>query len=168
MFWMKQGSWSVLLGCHSLFHSMLVIIAWVKLYKRLPNWWQFVCILLHDIGHWGKDYLDDLKQKRQHWILGAEIAGKLFGDKGFKLVAGHDKYSGYPESLLLKPDKYAWAIAPKWWLLTNLIIEPKIRNNGMSRWEHLSSFRREVRKNIAAGSFLSAHDIYLEQKERLR
>jgi len=163
----RQGTWSVLLGCHSAFHSALVILAWVKLYRRFPNRWELGCILLHDIGHWGKDYLDNLEEKRHHWELGARIAGKFFGDKGFKLVAGHDHYSSYPESLLLKPDKYAFYIAPKWWLFTNLLVEPKIRNNGMGRWEHLSAFRREVRKNIDAGNYLSSHDVFMEQKERL-
>lgn len=163
----KQGTWSVLFGCHSIIHSILVTISWMKLYKRPPNYWQLFCIFIHDIGHWGKDYLDDLEQKRQHWQLGAEIARRLFGDKAFRLVAGHVEYSGYPESLLLKPDKYSMAIAPKWWLFTNLIVEPKIRNISMSRWEHLSSFRREVRKNISEGKYISSHDIYLEQDKRL-
>ena len=165
---MKQGTWSVLLGCHSAFHSMLVLIAWVKLYGSLPSWWELVCIVIHDIGHWGKNYLDDLEQKRQHWELGAKLAKRLLGDRGFLLVAGHDWYSGHPESRLLKPDKYAFYIAPKLWLFTNLLVEPKIRSNGMGRWEHVNAFRKVVRKKIDAGIYQSSHDVFLGQKEMLK
>ena len=96
------------------------------------------------------------------------LAKRLFGDKGFLLVAGHNKYSGYPKSLLFKADKFAFYIAPKWWLFINLLVEPKLRTNGMGRWKHLTAFRREVRKNIDAGNYLSSHDVFLEQKERLQ
>ena len=165
---MKQGSWSVLFGCHSSIHSILVIIAWVKLYKRFPRPWELICIFIHDIGHWGKDYLDDIEQKRQHWELGAKIAGRLFGNKGFLFVAGHDFYSGHPNSPLLKPDKYSFYIAPKLWLFSNLLVEPKIRNNGMGRWEHVSAFRWEARRKIDAGIYESSHDIFIEQKKILQ
>ncbi|KKN34695.1 hypothetical protein LCGC14_0791220 [marine sediment metagenome] len=165
---MKQGSWSVLFGCHSWFHCILVLIAWVRYYRKLPTWREIICIFIHDIGHWGKDYLDDPELKHQHWELGALLAERLFGDKGFKLVAGHDHYSGYPESKLLKPDKISFAIAPKWWLYSNLLVEPKIRSNGMGRWEHVSAFKRTVRANVIAGNYMSNHDVFLEQKERLK
>jgi len=161
---MRQGTVSVLVGCHSVIHSMLVIIAWKHLYGKFPSWWEFGCIFLHDLGHWGKDYLDDIEQKRQHWKLGADIAEKLFGEKGFNLVAGHDGYSGYPESKLLKPDKYSFLIAPRLWLLSNLFAEPKIRTNNFSRWEHLKRFQEEVRKSIESGQFRSSHDIREEQE----
>ncbi len=111
---LKQGTVSVLFGCHSLFHSAVVFVAWCKLYHRPPNLWQVVCILLHDIGHWGKDYLDDYEQKKRHGELGARVACSLFGSKGFNLVAGHNPYAGSPRSLLYNPDKYSWVIAPVW------------------------------------------------------
>ena len=160
---MKQGTVSVLFGCHSQIHSMFVVLAWIKLYHRLPNWWQLSCILIHDIGHWGKNYLDDIEVKQQHWILGATIARKLFGEKGWLFVAGHDRYSGYPESELLKPDKYSWIIAPRLWIVTNLLFEPKMRQNGMGRWEHADYFKKEVKRNIESGDYASAHDIYMRQ-----
>ncbi len=78
---MKQGTVSVLIGCHSVIHSLIVLVAWVRLYGKFPVWWQIVCILLHDVGHWGKNYLDNYEEKKQHSILGAKIAGKLFGQK---------------------------------------------------------------------------------------
>src|SRR3990172_13355264 len=99
---MKQGTISVTVGCHSLVHSLLVWLSWVRLYRKLPSFRQGVCIAIHDIGHWGKDYLDDVEAKREHWILGARIAGKLFGDKYYAFCAGHDAYSGYARSELYK------------------------------------------------------------------
>lgn len=161
---MKQGTWSVLFGCHSVIHSILVIIAWVRLYKRLPNWWQLVCILFHDIGHWGTDYLDDVEAKRRHYIKGAIWATRLFGQKGFLFVAGHDRYSGVPESELLKPDKYAWYIAPTWWLLSNQIFEPKLRM-GYSRMGAVRHFKASVKRSIDNGDYRSTHDIYMERCE---
>lgn len=71
---MTQGTVSILFGCHSPIHSVLVLMSWKKLYRHWPRWWQIVCIFLHDIGHWGLDYLDDVNQKNKHWELGARIA----------------------------------------------------------------------------------------------
>ncbi len=64
---MKQGTVSVLFGCHSIIHSMIVIVAWVKWYGHWPEFWQIICILLHDIGHWGKQYLDNYEEKKNEW-----------------------------------------------------------------------------------------------------
>jgi hypothetical protein len=161
----KQGTISILFGCHSFVHWILVVISWYKIYQRLPRFWEFCCILLHDIGLWNTDYLDG-DNKRGHWELGALVAGKLFGRKGFLLVAGHCRDSGFPESALLKPDKMSWVIAPRLWLFSNLLAEPKIRNNAMSRWEHVNWFKEKVRQNIDGGQFADTHDIYLSQERR--
>lgn len=162
---MRQGTVSILFGCHSILHSIFVLLAWRKLYNRWPEPWQVICIFLHDIGHWGTNYLDNLDEKKSHWRLGARISLNLFGLKGWKLVAGHCIYSGEPKSELYKPDKYAFLIAPKWWLYTNLIFEPKIKRVGISRWKHLKMFQEEVKKSIETGIFKSNHDIYLEQEK---
>ena len=79
---MKQGTISVLIGCHSIIHSILVVKAWKILYGSYPCWWEFVCILLHDIGHWGKDYLSDYEAKKRHWVLGAKVSRRLVGYRG--------------------------------------------------------------------------------------
>lgn len=50
---MKEGTKSVLFGAHSVVHSIMVIIAWKKLYFKWPSWKEIVCIFLHDIGYWG-------------------------------------------------------------------------------------------------------------------
>lgn len=63
---MKQGTVSVIAGAHSPIHSLVVLVAWCKLYRRPPAFWEFVCILIHDWGHWGTQYLDNYDEKKAH------------------------------------------------------------------------------------------------------
>ena len=160
---MKQGTISVLLGCHSPIHSVIVFVAWCKLYHRPPNFWQTVCILLHDIGHWGKDYLDNYEQKKRHAELGARVARFLFGQKGYDLVIGHNSYSGAPNSSLHGPDKYSWVIAPTWWLISNTLFEPKLQRKGSTRLESAVMFKRAMIENMNTGFKEHGHEIYLKQ-----
>ncbi len=157
-----QGTISWFLGCHSPVHSFLVLLSWRKLHGRWPVFWQVACILLHDIGHIGLNYLDHAWQKQNHWKRGAYICGALFGEKGFLLVAGHDAHSGYRQSALYKPDKYAAYIAPVWWLVTNTFFEPKMRM-GYGRVEAVRRFKEQAKKNIESGAYRSNHDLYLER-----
>lgn len=161
---MKQGTVSVLLGCHSPIHSFIVLIAWRKLYGRFPKLWQVVCIFLHDIGHWGKDYLDDYEAKKQHGILGARIAKKLFGQKGYDLIVGHNPYNDMPRSALFEPDKYSQVIAPLWWLITNTWFEPKLQRKGSTRRESAIMFKGAMKDNMKSGYKEQGHDIYLRQR----
>ncbi len=160
---MKQGTWSVLLGCHSPMHSLVVIVAWKKWYGSFPNWWQFICILIHDIGHWGTDYLDDYEAKKQHAVLGSQVAMFLFGPKGYELVAGHNTYKAGEQSQLYFPDKYASVIAPVWWQTLNNFFEPKLRRPGYTRRESAIMFKEAMRKNMENGFQERGHDIYLRQ-----
>ncbi len=160
---MKQGSWSVLFGCHSIIHSLVVIIAWRKWYGLFPNWWQLCCILLHDIGHWNKDYLDDYEQKKRHAELGAKIAKWLFGQKGYNLIIGHNEYNGNKRSQLHDPDKYSWVIAPVWWMTSNTIFEPKLIRKGNTRKQSAVMFKEAMRTNMENGFQERGHDIYLKQ-----
>ncbi|KKM25085.1 hypothetical protein LCGC14_1598570 [marine sediment metagenome] len=160
---MKQGTISVLLGCHSPIHSLIVIMAWRKLYGHFPNWWQFICILIHDIGHWGKDYLDDYEQKKQHGELGSKIAHFLFGKKGYELVVGHNPYNGAPRSLLHDPDKYSWVIAPTFWMVSNTWFEPKLQRKGSTRLESALMFKKAMKENMETGFKTLGHEIYLTQ-----
>ena len=159
----RQGTWSILLGCHSLIHSLLVLIAWVKWYHSFPSWWQVICILLHDIGHLGKAYLDDYEEKKKHGLLGAKIAKKLFGQKGYDLIMGHNLYKGYPKSALHDPDKYSWVIAPLWWLITNQMVEPKLQRRDCTKRESALKWREAMRENMKTGFKKLGHEIYLEQ-----
>lgn len=160
---MKQGTISVLFGCHSVIHSVVVLVAWLKLYHRLPSLWQIVCIFLHDIGHWGKQYLDDYEAKKKHSELGANIAGRLFGRKGYDFIVGHNPYNGAGKSELHDPDKYSWVIAPTWWLMTNQIFEPKLIRKGCGRKESAIMFREAMKENMATGFHELGHEIYLRQ-----
>ena len=159
----KQGTISVLCGCHSPIHSIIVIIAWRKLYGSLPNWWQTICIFLHDIGHWGKDYLNNYEQKRQHSVLGAQIAKKLFGQKGSDFINGHNQYNGAEKSLLYKPDKYSYIISPIWWLVSNTWFEPKLQRKGSTRLESAIMFKEAMKENWNSGLPELGHEIYLKQ-----
>lgn len=159
---MKQGTVSVLFGCHSVIHSLLVLRAWRKLYGRLPAPWETACIFLHDVGHWGRQYLDDVREKNRHWELGARIAGRLFGRKGFDLAAGHCRESGHPESRLLKPDKYSWVFEPYWWAWWNALVEPKLLM-GYTLREAYARFHARVRENIESGAYRDTHNFFLEK-----
>ncbi len=160
---MKQGTWSVLFGCHSLMHSLVVLVAWIKVYRSFPAFWELVCIFLHDIGHWGKNYLDDYELKKQHGELGAKIARVLFGQKGYDLIIGHNPYNGAPRSRLYMPDKYSWVIVPVWWLVTNQFSEPKLIRKGATRFESARMFKRAMKDNMASGFQEAGHAIYLKQ-----
>lgn len=160
---MKQGTYSVLLGCHSPIHSLIVLVAWVKVYGELPSLWQIVGIFLHDIGHFGTDYLNDYEAKKNHWRMGARIAKRLFGQKGYEFIAGHCAYNGQPRSELYYPDKYSWVIAPSWWMISNTYFEPKLQRRGSSRKESAIMFKEAMKENMGSNFIKQGHDIYLEQ-----
>lgn len=160
---MAQGTVSVLLGCHSPLHSIMVLIAWCKLYRKPPKLWQACCIFLHDIGHWGKNYLDNYEEKTHHAELGAKVAGKLFGKKGYDLIIGHCSYNGQARSELYEPDKYSWIITPLWWMIMNTWFEPKLQRRGNSRKESALMFKEAMSDNQKTGWQKQGHDIYIEQ-----
>jgi len=163
--WMSQGTKSILFGCHNpIIHTICVARAWKKLYGHWPAWWQFVCIVIHDIGHWGLDYLDNYELKKQHWELGAIWAEKMFGEKGFFFVAGHCKHSGLPLSPLYKADKYSWHLAPVWWLILNNIAEPELRMGFARNIDAVRDFKAGVAKSVSTGNFTETHKFFLERK----
>lgn len=161
---MRQGTVSVLVGCHSIVHSLLVIRGWKLVYGRYPEFWQIVCILVHDIGHWGLDYIDDPSKKNEHWRLGAQVAGWLYGSLGIALTAGHCSKSGFPMSEMRLPDKYSWVIAPNIWLWLNCVFEPKLQRPGMSKWNSGVHWKRTMTVFIKEGQYKtqSSHDLYIE------
>lgn len=159
---MKQGTVSILVGCHSIIHSIAVWRAWWILYGKPPCYWETVCILLHDVGHIGKNYLDNLDEKKQHWMLGANIARKLFGQKGYDLVAGHCEYSGLPQSKLYKADKYSQYKQNRLWSYIYQTFEPKI-SMGYSKKEAYERFMKQVCISIESGKYRGNHEMYLER-----
>ena len=162
---MKQGTWSVLFGCHSIVHSLLVILAWKKVYKLWPKLWEIKCIFLHDIGHWGLDYLNNFEEKQEHWRKGASIAYNLYGREGWTLVAGHTTHSGAPISRLRLPDKHSWLLAPIWWLVTNQIFEPKLQRPRKTKVESAIHWKKKVQEYIDNNSTHPLHDVYLSDWE---
>jgi hypothetical protein len=162
---MKQGTVSVLFGCHSVVHSVLVWRSWKILYGKCPGFKETVCILLHDIGHWGTEYLDNFEEKRDHWRLGARVAGKLFGWKYYVFCAGHCDYSNYPPSPMFKADKYAAYLAPYWWLYLANFFEPKIRC-GMKSRDAVSRYKAQAKHNVESGEYKSNHEFYLERRRQ--
>ena len=163
---MKQGTISVLFGCHSPIHSYYVIKAWKRLYGSYPKPWEVACIFLHDIGHIGKNYLDNPKDKAEHWRLGAELAGLLFGWKGFTLCAGHCGTSGHDMSKMWGADKLSWLLAHQFWLVSNGVVEPMLRRPGESIWQNAKNWPKEVAKAIKEDkSNFSAHDLWKRRSE---
>lgn len=163
----KQGTVSVLFGCHSIVHSVLVLLAWKKLYKKWPEWWQVGCIFLHDIGHWGKDYLDDYEEKKKHWEVGAQVAWRLFGEKGYRFVAGHCGSSSWVIiDEFKKADRYSWYLAPKCWILSNIIIEPELQWSGFSKWESVLEFKKMIEEQTKQGLKQSLHQVYLDRCQK--
>ena len=56
---MRIGTKSLLFGLHQfILHPSMVFIAWVKLYRKLPNAKETLCIAIHDWGYWGKPNID--------------------------------------------------------------------------------------------------------------
>lgn len=128
---MKQGTRSLLVGCHQfIWHPLLVIVGWVLWHNSFPRFWELVCIFIHDWGVWGTDYLDGPDNKVRHPERGANIAKRFFGEKGWMLIAGHslEYIKGWdavhpdlqPPDLevsdLFYADKYSWLITPNFLL----------------------------------------------------
>lgn len=56
---MKIGTKTLLFGCHQfLIHPWYVYRAWKKIYKVRPDFWETVCIVIHDWGYWGCSDID--------------------------------------------------------------------------------------------------------------
>ena len=104
-----------------------------------------------------------VEEKKKHGLLGAKVAKWLFGQKGYDLVIGHCLYKGATKSALHDPDKYSWILAPIWWLVSNQIVEPKLRRRGITRRESAQIWKEAMRKNMKEGFKKLGHEIYLEQ-----
>jgi hypothetical protein len=159
----KEGTVSVLVGCHSIVHSLIVLKSWRIVNKCRPHLWEIGCIFLHDIGHWGKDYLSDIEQKNRHWKLGAKIAYRLFGIKGQQLCAGHYKDK---TNKLYKADKYSWYITPDIFLYFHAIVEPKLKC-GRTAKQHVIEFKRLVKTSIESGEYVPTHNIFIEMNKEV-
>ena len=74
---MKMGTRSILFGVHQfIWHPLTVALAWRSLYKRWPQWHEWVAIVLHDIGYLGKPDMDG-EEGQTHPVTGAHLAGEV-------------------------------------------------------------------------------------------
>ena len=115
---MTLGSKTLLFGVHQVFiHSVLVTWAWVKLYGSVPTWREMLCIMIHDIGYWGRPSLK-CADGDKHPELGAKIAGKLLGPEWSDFILGHStfycKRNGLEPSKLMAADKFWHCLVPLW------------------------------------------------------
>ena len=131
---MRTGTKSLLFGVHQfLWHPVTVWLAWVYLFRELPNWRECVCILIHDWGYWGKQNMDSLGGE-DHPIWAARWAlqylddpaidwdpwsGELFDTRYHDLCLYHSRH--FAKTAGKEPSKLCWAdkcsvIFDPWWL----------------------------------------------------
>lgn len=110
----------MLFGVHAFWwHPIVVFIAWLRCYRKLPSWPELVAIALHD-SYWGMPNIDGPEGK-MHPARGAHYAGKLAGRRAMLLVLGHSRsfagLFGFPLSALCAPDKLSILVEPRWFYL---------------------------------------------------
>ncbi len=162
---MNVGTKSLLFGAHQfLIHPLCVLFAWIRLYRELPNWKEFVCIVIHDWGYWGKSNMDG-QEGSSHPEWAAGFAGKWLDDdtdpEGYPgwnkyrwLCLHHSRhlvkeFGGKP-SRLCWADKYSIVFMP-WWLylpmawLSGELFEYRCKNISTTP---LSATHREWFRNV--------------------
>ena len=179
---MKEGTKSYLIGCHQFFfHGLWVLFAWRLEYKKWPQWWEIICIFLHDVGICGRQYLSDDKAKIGHWMLGAWwsylIVWKLsknpyLGHLAAWTCAGHcPKESSLPhlpvmESKLSRADKRSWLVAPMWWLKLNYYTEWHGKGLGVNLYHATAGWQKLVAENLRRVKPLESHELYIRNREK--
>lgn len=126
---MKMGTKSLLFGVHQfLLHPFFVAWAWRRLYRRWPDRWEWVAIIIHDWGYWGSPDMDG-ETGRLHplrsaswWVaLTNRWPFYLISDEAcervLNLVRHHSRFAALKEgrepSELCWPDKLAFALYPR-------------------------------------------------------
>lgn len=133
---MKIGTRSILYGAHAFWwHPIVVLLAWIRLYKSLPAWWQLVAIFCHDLGYWGLPNTDGEEGKCHPWP-GAVLTGRIVRFfKGsdwnayfFSLLHSRDIAArlGLPVSDLYAADKYCVWFEPTWFYLWRVQLSGEI------------------------------------------
>ena len=115
---MTLGTKTLLFGVHQfILHPCMVLLAWVRLYRSLPSLREFICIIIHDWGYWGKPSLK-CADGDTHPEYGARLAEKLFGPEYRDFIFGHSftytERNKIPASKLMAPDKYWHCMIPFW------------------------------------------------------
>jgi len=171
---MTVGLKSVLYGAHAFWlHPIAVWLAWVKLYRRLPNRFECLAILLHDVGYAVDCKTMDGPDGREHPVIGARIAKRIarfFSARECNviytegLILGHSRSfcaeHHFKLSELNAPDKYAVLYDPAWfyWVRTTLSgeIDEYRRNEEekqsrcmASNWAWLCEYRKSVKARFS-------------------
>jgi hypothetical protein len=128
-----KGLRSVLIGMHNpIIHGLLVSFAWKKIYRKVPNLKEALCILLHDIGYIKQDFIDGKDDK--HPELGAKICGQLLGKDYYILCITHSR--DYAKKLRLPLSKLGYADKYSVLLIPDLIYKPLIYLGGEAQEYH--------------------------------
>lgn len=167
---MTEGTKSYLIGCHQfLMHPLWVLIAWKIKHRSWPKWWQLVCILLHDIGVCGRQYISDDDAKNGHWMDGArwsllivsyisKVPHSIMGLRAYRLCAGHTTESGFPVSKMYIADKYSRIIMPSWLMWPEYWFEfRKLGSATPPEW------KKKLKENLKTNKPFSAHKLFLKQ-----
>lgn len=134
---MTVGTKSLLFGVHQfLWHPFTVALAWRRRYKKWPNFFESLTILVHDWGYWGCDNMDGFSGK-QHPRAGAYIMFQLTRSwtapdyKYHWLALGHSRWMakgyGMPPSALCNPDKESVLFDPRWFYLLRATLSGEIK-----------------------------------------
>ena len=74
---MHVGTKSLLFGVHAMWwHPFVVLLGWIRLYKKFPSIPELVGIICHDLGYWGCTDMDG-ECGLTHPIRGAHVADRI-------------------------------------------------------------------------------------------
>jgi hypothetical protein len=57
-------------------HPLVVLLAWIRLYRKCPKFYELVAIVFHDIGYWGCKDMDG-ECGMVHPVRGATLSAKI-------------------------------------------------------------------------------------------
>lgn len=125
---MNIGTKSILFGVHQfVWHPISVALAFRRVHRRLPSWWEAVGIVCHDLGYWGCTDMDG-PSGEPHPRGGAAIAAKICSlfsyDRALDVYffclyhsSNFARIHGAPTSALYLPDKVSIFYDPAWFYL---------------------------------------------------
>lgn len=113
---MKLGTKSLLFGLHQfILHPLVMVVAFRRIFGRMPDTAELFSIIVHDWGYFGKDGID-INGGELHPYLGAKISRFLFGERGWNLCIGHNdgarQDEGLKRSVIFAADKYYYVLLP--------------------------------------------------------
>lgn len=122
------GTKSVLFGVHQfIWHPITVALAFCKVHRRLPAWWEMIGIIFHDSGYWGCTDMDGesgLSHPRAGAFLAARICGVFSMERAWDVYflclyhsSNFARERGATPSDLYLPDKVSILFDPAWFYL---------------------------------------------------